>query len=308
MPMFTCSAELFTVHERQAAKSINDFQMTEMFNAMKAFLKACLPRIPKRTGFIQFAFKGYRDYFRGAESGPDLNPALAAFLYGELSEETNATPGTAAKQSLAGLQGSDNRGRQLSPAGREARLRQYEREQRANLRRFRKTKGGKRKQKLRYQEYYYEAPGRRIAKTPANARKFVKPQNAADVITGQGLNATIQFDVAISYYRINDFFSRISGAPWRSMDAGFIAALNYLEVAARNYPYLNEVLVTQRIWLRGSRVGKSSGEPNMAADYRRRFGSQFHQTSSGNLIPEGSISQNAAPLSPLGWSPYPRGG
>lgn len=278
MPLFKCEAVIFTINERQAAQSINDFQVFEMRAALKAFLRACMPKIPVRTGFLRAAFKPLRQFAGGGQEGADLNPALAE-LFG-------ANRGLS-KERFNAAQTSDSRGKPLSESGREARIRQYQREMERNRKRMQKRGKGSRRI-----EWYYESNKRRVQKTPENARKYLFPKDPSESIKGNGLTTTIQFDIQIAYYRVNDFYGRIKGSPWRSMDAGFQAALNHLENAARRYPYLNEVLVTQRIFLRGTKVGKSSDSPNMAADYRRRFGSSFFPTA-GNLIPEGSIGQSS---------------
>lgn len=285
MPLFHASATIFTVNEKQLARSINEFQITEMMAAMRAFLKACIPRIPVRTGFLRSAFKPMRNFFQQG-SGAELDPGLAA-LFGADPKLT--------KSRIEHFQGTDSRGKPLSEAGKSARERAFERELRKNLRRYRKNKKNKNAKDLRHTEYYYYGKGQRVAKTTSNALQFVIPKDPGEILSGKGLTTQLKFDVQISYYRINDFYSRIRGAPWRSLDAGFQASLNYLESAARRFPLISEVLVTQRIYLRGSRVTKETvGQDNQVADYRRRFGSTFYP-SSGPTIPEGNIRQFPAP-------------
>jgi hypothetical protein len=122
-------------------------------------------------------------------------------------------------------------------------------------------------------EYYYHGKKARVQKFPANALQFVKPQNPAAVIQTVGDIVTMQFDIDISYFRINDNYRVVRGTPWRAMDAGFQAAINYLETASRRFPDIEEVLVTAQMALRGERVTKTSGYD--AAKYRGRFGSNF---------------------------------
>lgn len=280
MPLFRAEAELFTIHSgKKVEQSLAKFQQREMARALKAFLKACLPKIPARTGFVRGAFKPMREAFL-RNSSNDLNPGLAALLFGD---DKGVAPGTAAKEVFEHLTryraspkkdntaDPRNKRQPISASGQEAQRRQYQREVRDSLRRYRKNKTtAKRLKNLRFNEYYYYAKKQRVLKTVPNAVKFVYPQEAGEVLQIKGDVATIQFDVRIIYYRINDNYSRIAGAPWRSMDAGFQAALNYLEVAARKYPYLSEVLVTTKLALRGSQVTKTSG---FESSYRGRFGS-----------------------------------
>lgn len=294
MPMFTASATLFTVDEgNRVAKSLSDFQVREMRGAMKAFLKACIPKIPVRTGFLRAAFRPMRRLYLSGE-GADLDKTefrLGTVDMGKIKNRDINMQGLAAlfgvnpeltKSRFEHAQTTNARGEKLSEAGQAARVRAHEKEVQANLKRWRKTKAGKTASGNGRREWYYPSKGQRVEKTPSNALKFVSPSDG-DVITYSGLQAEIKFDVQISYYRINDFYSRITGSPWRSLDAGFQASLNYLENAARRYPFLTEVLTTQRIYLRGTRVGKENSDGNQAADYRGRFGNQFFPSSGNNL-------------------------
>jgi len=291
MPLFTATAELWTLHSGKAVdKSLDRFLLQEMRGALKAFLRACLPRIPMRTGFLRSAFKPLKRAY-GRNNKNDLNPALSALLNSASLE--GEEPGTAAKEVFEHLtryrakpkeedpkKDPRNKRPPISPSGQEAQRRQYQREVRASLKKYRKNKTTeKRLKNLRFNEYYYYAKKQRVLKTTANALKFVNPKDIGDVFKISGTTCKINFDIGISYYRINDFYSRIIGAPWRSLDAGFQASLNYLEKAASRYPYITEILTSQFIYLKGSQVGK--GGTNTAASYRRRFGTP--------LLPVGNI-------------------
>ncbi len=286
MPLFNAECTLFVLDDKRVARSINEFQIREMYGAMRAFLKACVPKIPVRTGFLRSAFKPMRQFFGGGQEGADLNPSLAALF--------NLDPKTA-KEHIEHMQNTNSKGGKLNEAGKAARRRILDQEIRKGLLRMRRRKVKGLPKDTRHVEWYYtqigKKPAVRVVKNQANALKFVTPKDPGDVISGKGLTTEIQFDIQISYYRINDNFSRITGAPWRSMDAGFQAMLNYLERAARRYPYLAEVLVTIKMALKGSKVVKGQGFKGYdAATYRRRFGSSFFPTS-GNIIPENEIAQ-----------------
>jgi hypothetical protein len=70
--------------------------------------------------------------------------------------------------------------------------------------------------------YYYN--GKKVRKTPVEGHKFGTPPQ--QIFTQQGNRYYFNFANKIIYYRIEDFYGKHSG-PWRSMQAGRDAFLNY---------------------------------------------------------------------------------
>lgn len=245
MPAFTLDASIYSLDINDFKEVVEIFMGSEASRAVKMFLRACLARIPIRTGFLRGSFRELQKAF-DPSSGPRLNPFLAELLSNEkLFKEREAYADK--KFSKAGLEA---RNKNLARAIKEAEKRQ----KKNSLKKFKSSKsspksGGVR---LAHGEYYYGQKGRPILKTPTSGIQFTTP--AKDVIKNNGNVVTFQINTAISYYRINDFYSRIKGAPWGSLDAGASAMVSSLERSVRRFPQLNEILTKFHITLRGTDV------------------------------------------------------
>lgn len=267
MPLFTASADLFTMQSgKKIDNQIEKFQRTVMGRAVGVFLKACQKRIPYRTGFVRGSFRALNDRFARQKGSADLNPLLAQIFsehetVDDFGNRTLFNPRKAIEEleesAYKKLSKDDKKlyGQRIREAG------AWDKKMFRRARR--KGKFGFSKDQ-RYREWYYTGPKTRIEKTPSSGVQFVTPPD--QVLKTNGTRTTVNISNTISYFRINDNFSKIRGAPWRAMEAGFMAMLNYIEIMVRKYPILDELLIAQRIKLEGDKVTKRT-----VADYRRRF-------------------------------------
>lgn len=69
MAGITMDAELATLDSSLFNQVVEAFMRQEMTKAVKEFLKACLPRIPLRTGFLRGSFKDIVDRFKVQGTG-----------------------------------------------------------------------------------------------------------------------------------------------------------------------------------------------------------------------------------------------
>lgn len=69
MAGITMEAELATLDFNDFDKVVNAFIRQEMVKGVQEFLKACLVRIPQRTGFLRGSFKDIVDYFKVPGTG-----------------------------------------------------------------------------------------------------------------------------------------------------------------------------------------------------------------------------------------------
>jgi hypothetical protein len=69
MAGITMEAELATFDPSDFDKVVTAFIRQEMTKAVQEFLKACLPKIPQRTGFLRGSFKDIVDYFKVPGTG-----------------------------------------------------------------------------------------------------------------------------------------------------------------------------------------------------------------------------------------------
>jgi hypothetical protein len=247
MPGFKLDALVYALDIDDFNKVVDAFINTEMQRGIRAFLKACLARIPVRTGFLKGAFREIIRKFSatGNTTGAELNPILSALF---TAGGEHGRPGGLFKEREA------HHDRKLTSAGKAAR----EKALRAQIEKARKEqarRANKRKPKsaLYKNEYYYD--GRhKVLKTPTSGIAFAtKPD---DVLKINGNQAIFFLDVAISYYRVNDFYSRIKGSPWQSLDAGAAAMVTSLERSVNRFPAIADILASFKIALRGSRLTK----------------------------------------------------
>ncbi len=262
---FTAKADLWSMTDNHvSARSIVVFQKEIMERAVKVFLKAMLRKIPYRTGFLKGSFRALRDRFL---KKAQLNPLLAALFQDhetidEDSDQFNPKrmffdikkEVAAAEKRIEKSQGKSY-GEQVKKA------RQHDRDL------FRKKKkSGVIPIDMRYREFYYHGKGRagRIVKTPSSGVPFVTPPDQVLVTSGERTTVTIAN--TIRYFQVNDNFSKVRGGPWRAMEAGFLAMTNYIELKLREYPLLDELLLTERIVLEGDKVSKRT-----VANYRNRM-------------------------------------
>lgn len=236
MPAFYMDATLYTLDAQRFNQLLKKWQGEIMKVGVKKFLIAALKRIPARTGFLRGAFSQIRREFAG--SNENLNPVLAElFADDKLFRERERVKDA-----------------KVSAAGKAARDKALHAEILKGLRRQNKGRA-KTGSRLRMVEYYYSGVGKgakKIAKTPRSGIPFAtKP---ADVLKFTDNVATFFIDVSISYYRINDNYSKIKGSPWHSMMEGGSVMANWLGRAADLFPGITEILTLQKIVLRGSRI------------------------------------------------------
>lgn len=69
MAGITMDADLAVLDSAVFDKVVDAFMRQEMAKAVQHFLRACLPRIPQRTGFLRGSFKDIVDYFKVTGTG-----------------------------------------------------------------------------------------------------------------------------------------------------------------------------------------------------------------------------------------------
>lgn len=100
-----------------------------------------------------------------------------------------------------------------------------------------------------------------IIKSPESGRKFVTRPELVIKRTGD-LSASINLENLIKYFLENDTGSKISSAPWGSIQAGADAANNYLETVVSRIPKLESILSTLVIAVNGENSSKSVRDSN----------------------------------------------
>ena len=198
---------------------VKAFQKSEMRKAVYQFLKACLARIPRRTGFLAGAFSEVNRRFGGG-AGPALSPIFQAL-----------------KEHLSKQSKREN----FSP---EARARVLGKQKVAALTRIIKKENLKRKAKglprLNHGVEYYRDGVTRVLKTPESGIPFTTP--SSEVLVANGDTLSFVLNVNISYLAVNDFGSHGQGTPWGAFDAGTAAMLSFLETSVNRFPDINELL------------------------------------------------------------------
>lgn len=261
MPGFLLTANVYTLDIKDFDKVKEAFMVSEMQKGVRAFLKACLARIPVRTGFLRGAFRQIINEFKVGGSGADLNETLATLF--SAAAEGSEKSGTLFREREA------HHDRKLSAAGKQARENALKKQIAAHAKasRVRENKKlqaqGKSKNRSRIAgEYYYDGK-RKILKTPTSGIPYAtKP---SEVLSFSDNSAKFFLDVSISYYRINDFYSRIKGAPWGSMDAGAAAMISSLEKSVNRFPKISEIMTQFKIALRGRDLKTETKRPNVDA-------------------------------------------
>lgn len=96
-------------------------------------------------------------------------------------------------------------------------------------------------------EYYYPGAGIKIAKTPENAKQFATPP--ANIIKTEGLKVSFNFEVDITYFRINDNVAgHAPSAPWGAFKAGEQAFLDYMNTTAvQGMPKIIDYIIKKRV-------------------------------------------------------------
>jgi hypothetical protein len=240
MPAFEMTANLYTLDEDSLEEVMEIFSRSCAVKAIRAFLKATTRRIPVRTGFLRGAFKEIERAF-GSASEAQLNPALAE-LFGQGGKLFKELEAAFDKKRPSSKKAGEKRAAELQAAAKK-------REALKN-----KEKG------LRRAEYYYDGK-RKVLKTTTSGIPFATPPE--QVYTSTGNTFRIFIDVAISYYRVNDFSGRIRGAPWGSLDAGSAALTASLQKSVSNFPEITEILGTVKIALRGTSITKNNLKPDV---------------------------------------------
>lgn len=253
MPGFTLIAKIAVLEPDDLSKIVKAFVRTEMTRGIKAFLKACLARIPIRTGFLRGAFQGLIRQFN-LQSVATLNVLLNEAFLGSKTKKDEKERNRLQKRKA--FQNVD-----LSTKGKGNRTRAIHAEI-SRLRNAHRKKLGGRFSSVGKKEYYYDG-SRKVLKTPTSGIPFVTP--ADEVITVSGATAKLNLDVAISYYSVNDFHSKGRGTPWNSLDAGTIALINSLENSVNRFPAISEILASFEIALIGNRITKGKKKSNVDA-------------------------------------------
>jgi hypothetical protein len=234
MPSFTLDATIKVVDEVAFDRVLKDFVEREMKRAVRAFLKACLARIPVQTGFLTGAFSEINKAF-AVNYLQDINPALAKIVKNKDFIKVAKLPAIHPSK--------------ISSTSARANTRALIEHRKKNLRLL-QTKA---KRKLLKGQYYYPGDGESpILKTPTSGVQFATAPGDIIKVTPEG--ATFTLNVDISYYRINDFYAKISGAPWNSLDAGAMAMTNSLEEAVNRFPDIDYILADLTIQLRGTQI------------------------------------------------------
>lgn len=235
MPAFYMDATLYTLDDAAFKKFTKKWQEQVMRGGVRQFLRACLARIPKRTGFLRGAFSDIRREYGNKGGGRGGSGEGEANLLGDIF-------------------GQGTR-RRVNPSEDDPRLREARIQALMKKHAKHRSKTSKGTGKAEYYTASVGGKGSKIRKTPGNGVQFAT--KAADVLKFTDNVATFFLDVTISYYRINDFYSRIKGAPWRSMMEGGSAMANWLGRAADMFPQITEIMAKQKIVLRGSRITKT---------------------------------------------------
>lgn len=86
-----------------------------------------------------------------------------------------------------------------------------------------------RKSRAKIVEYYYPPFGGKVGKTPTSGRQFAT--TIKDQIKTDGKKIQFQFDVDITYFKIQDVknIGRSRSAPWLAMQSGKLAFQAYIE-------------------------------------------------------------------------------
>ncbi len=253
MPSFLVQGTVFSLEDLESAnETIDIFTRICMRKAVAAYLRAALSRIPVRTGFLKGAFSELNRFFRPKDSGADLNPVLETFARKHANGDVTVHPFLSQENAKFFKERENLRDKDLSQAGRVARLAALKKEIRANFKRQKKR--GQRAKDEQQVEYYRPSKGQKILKTQRGAIKAGLVTQPEDVIRQTGNVITAHIDIDIIYYRINDFYSRVKGAPWNSIKEGTNAALLSLERSVNSFPSVGELLTKVQIALNNQSV------------------------------------------------------
>ncbi len=235
MPSFFIEATVFSLEDSGKTDNlVNQFKLIEMRKAVAAYLRAALKRIPIRTGFLKGAFADLNRAFRAGDSGAELNPALAALFNPETKELVESR-----------IKAKDSK---LTDVGRARRIELLRQDIHQKFRQQKKK--GQHPKDRRFAEYYRPSKGKKILKNARNALRNGLVTSPDDVIVQSGNIVTAHINIDIIYYRVNDFYSRIKGAPWNSIKEGTNAAIASLEKSVNRFPKLSELLTRIRISLK----------------------------------------------------------
>ena len=285
MPFFTLKADLWILKEGDLTEYVAEFRLFEMRRAVKAFLKACLAKIPVRTGFLRGSFSDLKQAFGISSGAGDLSTRFKSSR-GKTSKERELIEEDRRVAALLTLIGSKYReefhsgelrlererekGKKI-PLSPEESLRKrreaLDKEKRKAFVRHKKLlqaklkRQGKRRSSIQYKEYYYPPVGKKILKTPTSGIPFVSKQE--DLLKTEGEIIIFELVNRITYYRINDFYSRIAGAPWESLDAGAAAMLSSLEGSANRFIDISQIVTTFRIDCRQKALSTSEFPNNI---------------------------------------------
>lgn len=231
MAGFSMRAEISYLDPKDLDTVINAFVRAEMIRAIRVFLRTCISRIPVRTGFLRGAFSNIAREFDFKDAGSI--PSVLDTLFSSVKDV----------RSPATFQETSN----IQQQARQTRLR-FKNSLR-NLVNI--SPGGSIHGGAGRQEYYRDGL-KKVLKTPTSGIPYAT--DPAQVLRVSGGKAEFNLTINIRYYDVNDFTSRIRGAPWRSLDAGAAAMVNYLESAANRFPDLTKAMGRTVIEISGKTV------------------------------------------------------
>lgn len=107
-----------------------------------------------------------------------------------------------------------------------------------------------------YREYYQK----KILKTPAAGAQF--GTEPGEIFTNTEDQWLFNYSVLIIYYRINDVYtSRSPTSPWRSMETGRNAFINYMKTTGiSKLPKVTKFILKTKIKLKGNKMFEQTSE------------------------------------------------
>lgn len=278
MPAFKMTAKLFTLKSRsgrdRTSEIFEKFGQAVAMRALRAFLRATLKRIPVRTGFLRGAFRDIQQFAGKIDySGLDVaNPELRADVQKRISSALDEPKSKAHLNLLKSILGGpatpepkaskgSKKPKKISMKERLAlSKRKQELDKKKSAAEEARFRAARKAHGLRAIEYYYDGK-LKVVKTDSSGIPYATPPK--DVLKIVGNQIRIFVEVNISYYRINDFYSRIRGAPWGSLDAGQIAIEKSFASAVKNMPPFSKFMNEVQIEMNGSSIKETVIEKSL---------------------------------------------
>jgi hypothetical protein len=258
MAGMTLKADLITIDVPNMEGLLTKFMDKIMFRAIRVFLKACLAKIPVRTGFLRGAFRNLGDAVNAGSTGRGSGDSIDVRYTGKKSQKFDPDEQKFTLRHLFRIKGAKElflqeeekfkRGEHLPKERVASHQKKIEFQKRQHEKLNAKNGVGTGKE-------YYRGSGGKILKTPTSGTQFVTP--LSDVLKRKGTKIEFNLQVDIDYFRIMDFYGHLGNGPWMALAAGEKAMMEFLQKNIEKSVRLVSFLGTTKLTFDGSSVTKS---------------------------------------------------